>query len=61
MSSSSRSRNPNECRIYVGNLPRDIRVRDLQDLFDSFGKIVYIDLKTKYSVPFAFIDYDDPR
>lgn len=29
----------NECRIYVGNLPPDIRTKDIQDLFHKFGKV----------------------
>ena len=26
---------PNKCRIYVGNLPNDIRERELDDLFEK--------------------------
>ena len=29
-------------RIYVGNLPMDIRTRDVEDLFYKYGKIRYI-------------------
>jgi len=42
----SNSRN-NEARIYVGNLPPDIRTKDIEDLFYKFGKIAYIDLKNR--------------
>ncbi|MCI00391.1 pre-mRNA-splicing factor SF2, partial [Trifolium medium] len=31
--------------IYVGNLPADIRVREVEDLFYKFGPIVDIELK----------------
>lgn len=47
-------------RIYVGNLPPDIRTKELEDIFYKYGKIRYIDLKNKRGPPFAFIEYDDP-
>jgi len=51
----------NESRIYVGNLPPDIRSKDIDDLFYKFGKITYIDLKNKKGPPFAFVEFEDPR
>ncbi|KAF0297674.1 Serine/arginine-rich splicing factor 1 [Amphibalanus amphitrite] len=51
----------NECRIYVGNLPPDIRTKDIEDLFYKFGKIVFIDLKNRKGPPFAFVEFEDPR
>lgn len=37
----------NDCRVYVGNLPPDIRIKDVEDLFFRFGKIVFVDLKNR--------------
>ncbi|BET00172.1 unnamed protein product [Nesidiocoris tenuis] len=51
----------NECRIYVGNLPPDIRTKDVQDLFYKFGKVSFVDLKNRRGPPFAFVEFDDPR
>ncbi|XP_067614135.1 serine/arginine-rich splicing factor 1-like [Eurosta solidaginis] len=51
----------NECRIYVGNLPPDIRTKDIQDLFHKFGKVSFVDLKNKRGPPFAFVEFDDGR
>ena len=51
----------NETRIYVGNLPPDIRTKDIEDLFYKYGKIVFIDLKNRRGPPFAFVEFDDPR
>lgn len=51
----------NEGRIYVGNLPPDIRTRDIEDLFYKFGKITFIDLKNRRGPPFAFVEFEDPR
>ncbi|KAK2174991.1 hypothetical protein NP493_755g01032 [Ridgeia piscesae] len=51
----------NEGRIYVGNLPPDIRTRDIEDLFYKFGKISFIDLKNRRGPPFAFVEFEDAR
>ncbi|KAK1603258.1 hypothetical protein QYE76_059226 [Lolium multiflorum] len=48
--------------IYVGNLPGDIREREVEDLFYKYGKIVEIDLKVPPRPPgFAFVEFEDPR
>ncbi|CAL8120541.1 unnamed protein product [Orchesella dallaii] len=51
----------NECRVYVGNLPPDIRTKDIEDLFYRYGKILYVDLKNRRGPPFAFVEFEDPR
>ncbi|MCP9259269.1 Serine/arginine-rich splicing factor 9 [Dirofilaria immitis] len=50
-----------DCRVYIGNLPPDIRQRDLEDLFYKYGHINFIDVKLTRGAPFAFIEFDDPR
>lgn len=55
------SRRDNMKRIFVGNLPPDVRSRDLEDLFYKFGKIAFIDLKTRRGPPFAFVEFHDYR
>ena len=50
-----------DCRIYIGNLPPDIRTRDVEDLFYKYGKIVFVDLKNKRGPPFAFVEFEDHR
>lgn len=55
------SRRDNLSRIYVGNLPPDVRTKDLEDLFYKFGKIAFIDLKTRRGPPFAFVEFVDYR
>ncbi|KAM1198974.1 hypothetical protein ACFX2G_010453 [Malus domestica] len=48
--------------IYVGNLPGDIRMREVEDLFLKYGPIVDIDLKIPPRPPgYAFVEYEDPR
>ena len=55
--------NNNDCRIYVGNLPSDIRERDLEEIFYKYGHIADIDLKNRRGAgpPFAFVEFEDPR
>ena len=50
-----------DTRVYVGNLPPDIRTKDIEDLFYKFGDIAFVDLKTRRGPPFAFVEFNDPR
>ena len=53
---------PTDGRIYVGNLPPDIREKDIEDIFFKYGRITQIDLKNKsVGPPFAFVEFDDKR
>ncbi|XP_053436452.1 serine/arginine-rich splicing factor 1-like [Nycticebus coucang] len=65
MSGSGVIRGPagnNDCRIYVGNLPPDIRTKDIEDVFYKYGAIRDIDLKNRRGgPPFAFVEFEDPR
>ncbi|WIA28221.1 hypothetical protein OEZ86_010779 [Tetradesmus obliquus] len=48
--------------IYVGNLPNDIKERELQELFEKFGSIRAIDIKIPpRPPPFAFIEFNEAR
>ncbi|KAJ3683708.1 hypothetical protein LUZ60_013935 [Juncus effusus] len=48
--------------IYVGNLPGDIREREVEDLFYKYGPIVVIDLKIPPRPPgYAFVEFEDQR
>lgn len=55
-----RERRPESYRMFVGNLPQDIRERELDDLFYKYGKINHISIKNhKEGVPaFAFVNFD---
>jgi arginine/serine-rich splicing factor 1/9 len=52
--------NKSDSRIYIGNLPPDVRSKDIEDLFYKYGKIKFIDLKNRKGPPFAFVEYEDP-
>ncbi|XP_019453087.1 PREDICTED: serine/arginine-rich-splicing factor SR34-like isoform X2 [Lupinus angustifolius] len=48
--------------IYVGNLPGDIREREVEDLFFKYGHIAHIDLKVPPRPPgYAFVEFEDPQ
>eukprot|EP00898_Chlorokybus_atmophyticus_P007888 jgi/Chlat1/80/Chrsp1S00210 len=48
--------------IYVGNLPGDVREREIEDLFYKYGRIIEIDLKLPPRPPgYCFIEFEDPR
>ena len=51
----------NECRLYIGNLPQDVRNRDVEDIFYKFGRISAVDVHNRYSPAFAFVEFEDPR
>lgn len=50
-----------ECRIYVGNLPSNVRSKDVEELFSKYGKILFVDLKDRRPPYFAFVEFEDPR
>ncbi|KAH9755254.1 serine/arginine-rich-splicing factor SR34 [Citrus sinensis] len=48
--------------LYVGNLPGDTRMREVEDLFYKYGPIVDIDLKIPPRPPgYAFVEFEDYR
>ncbi|KAI6177927.1 Peptidase S1 domain-containing protein [Aphelenchoides fujianensis] len=55
----SRDRNSS---VYVGNLPADFRSRDLEQLFEKYGRIRFVDIKSRPArgPPFAFVEYEGP-
>ena len=56
------SRGSNDCKVYVGNLPADVRHKDLEDVFYKYGNLVDVDLHANNrNTPFAFIQFEDPR
>jgi len=50
--------------IYVGNLPGDVREREVEDLFYRHGRIRSIDIKPGFrsGMPaYCFVEFDDAR
>lgn len=48
--------------VFCGNLPLDVREREVEDLFYKYGRVVEIDLKLPSRPPgFAFVEFSDTR
>lgn len=48
--------------LFVGNLPEDIRERDIDDIFYKYGRIRHIEIKRPARPPpFAFVEFNDRR
>ncbi|KAM5557792.1 serine/arginine-rich splicing factor SR34A [Rosa sericea] len=48
--------------IYVGNLPSDIREREVEDLFYKYGRILDIELKVPPRPPcYSFVEFESSR
>ena len=58
---NSRNYDENTC-VFVGNLPTNIREREVEDLFYKFGRILDIQLKFPSRSPaIGFVTFSDPR
>jgi RNA recognition motif-containing protein len=42
-----RDREGGSTSIYVGNLPRDVKSRELEDLFAKYGRVKMVEIKGK--------------
>uniref|UniRef100_A0A7N0T7G5 RRM domain-containing protein n=1 Tax=Kalanchoe fedtschenkoi TaxID=63787 RepID=A0A7N0T7G5_KALFE len=48
--------------LYVGNLPGDVREREVEDIFYKYGPIAHIDLKVPPRPPgYAFVEFEEAR
>ena len=46
--------------LFLGNLARDVVRRDIENIFDKYGRLLRCDLKNRISgANCAFIEYDD--
>nr|CDJ96608.1 RNA recognition motif domain containing protein [Haemonchus contortus] len=50
-----------DTRIYVGNLPPDVREKDIEDIFAKYGKIRFVDIKGGRGPLYAFVEFEDYR
>ncbi|KAG7384694.1 hypothetical protein PHYPSEUDO_002387 [Phytophthora pseudosyringae] len=49
-------------RVFVGNLPEDVRERDLSDRFERFGRLTSVRIKfPTRPPPFAFLTYENEQ
>ncbi|EGT58030.1 CBN-RSP-3 protein [Caenorhabditis brenneri] len=50
-----------EAKLYVGNIPEDATKEDIYDLFETYGRVLYVDIKNGKISRFAFVAYRDFR
>ncbi|GAB6029994.1 RNA-binding protein 4B [Chamberlinius hualienensis] len=50
-------------QLFIGRLHKDIKVKDLEDVFDKYGRLLRCDVKygKGTGMAYAFVDYDDRR
>ncbi|XP_013773353.1 probable splicing factor, arginine/serine-rich 6 isoform X1 [Limulus polyphemus] len=48
-------------QLFVGRLPLDVRERDIERIFEKYGKLLRCDVKYGTGMAYAFVDYDDRR
>ena len=48
--------------LFVGNLGKEVSKKDVEDVFDKYGRIVRCDVKSKgFGSSFCFLEYEDER
>ncbi|KAI9347398.1 hypothetical protein DFJ73DRAFT_626080 [Zopfochytrium polystomum] len=47
--------------LFIGRLPVEVKVGDLEDIYKKFGPISRLDIKRGTSFNFAFIEFEDKR
>ncbi|KAG0183174.1 hypothetical protein DFQ29_009250 [Apophysomyces sp. BC1021] len=56
---------PEDCRLYVGNLPYSASWQDMKDLFRKAGRVLHTDIisdpETRRSTGSGLVVFDDPR
>jgi hypothetical protein len=48
--------------LFVGNLGKEVSKKDVEDVFDKYGRIVRCDVKSKgFGSSFCFLEFEDER
>ncbi|KAF9288696.1 hypothetical protein BGZ68_010719, partial [Mortierella alpina] len=47
--------------LFLGRLSLDTRSRDLEDLFNKYGRVTRLDIKRGTNSGFGFVEYEDSR
>jgi len=50
-----------EGHLFIGRLNRNTRVKDLEDVFETYGRIVRCDIKYGPEMAYGFVDFEDKR
>jgi len=61
------SRNKSDGTLFIGRLNKNARVKDLEDIFETYGRLTRCDIKYggaemgKRDMAYGFIDFEDKR
>ena len=47
--------------MYLGDVPKDLNRRELEDEFGRVGPVVAVQVHTDTAHPYAFVEFDHPR
>lgn len=48
--------------LYIGNLGRDVSRKDIESVFDKYGRLLRCDIKNKgYGSVYAFLEFEEER
>lgn len=47
--------------LYIGNLNRDVTKKDIESVFEKYGRLLRCDLKDKGVQVYAFLEFEDTR
>ena len=48
--------------LFVGNLVKEVTRKDIEGVFDTYGKILRCDIKSKgFGTSFCFLEFEDER
>jgi arginine/serine-rich splicing factor 7 len=47
--------------LFIGNLGGDITSKDVEEVFEKYGRIVKCDVKNKGPNSFCFVEYEEQR
>ncbi|OWF35379.1 Serine/arginine-rich splicing factor RS2Z32 [Mizuhopecten yessoensis] len=50
-----------EGQLFVGRLSKSTRVRDLEDVFEAYGRLARCEVKYGAEMAYAFVDFEDRR
>lgn len=48
-------------QLFIGRLPLDTRERDVEQVFERYGRLLRCDVKYGTGMAYAFVDYEDHR
>lgn len=51
-----------KAELYVGNLGKDVSRKEIESVFDKYGRLLRCDIKNRgYGSAFAFLEFDEKR